>query len=215
MEIAVPLTCAISLDTQTLSMKNRVIQRKLNLCLHLKKLKNEDLAKQVFEEQRENSYPGLVSDCHELCEQLGIPDITKERIKDPSKGQWKKIVKEAIEKKYGKELKEKIDKLEKLEIMKGEDYGQKDYLSELSMEEARMHFRVRTRTIKCKLNQSNDKGNKSSLWKCRACGYIESQTHLLHCPAYQDLRSGKSLDSDRDLAIYFRDVLKLRDKLDT
>ena len=62
--LAVPLTWArpvLAWDTQMLSMKNRIIQRKLNLCVHLKKLGEKDLAKQVFEEQRESGSPDLVS----------------------------------------------------------------------------------------------------------------------------------------------------------
>ena len=212
--LAVPLTCArpaLAWDTKTLSMDNRISMRKLNLCVHLKKLDKDDLAKQVYEEQVKNGYPGLARETQDLCEYFCIPDITKERLKEPSKAQWKKIIKEAVEKKNGMELKEKILKMEKLEVMKNESYGLKDYLSDLSLEDARMLFRVRTKTLKCKMNQSRH--NRESLWKCKACGCIESQSHIMHCPAYQQLREGKSLENDEDLAIYFREVLKLRDQL--
>ena len=63
------------------------------------------------------------------------------------------------------------------------------------------------------MNQASDRKNKETLWKCKACGYIESQSHLLHCPAYQDLQIGKSLESDKGVAIYFKQVLEMRDKL--
>ena len=155
-----------------------------------------------------------MKESRELCEQLCIPDITKERVKEPKKAQWKRMIKEAVEKKNGMELKERINKLDKLEAMKEEKYEQRDYLSKLSLENARMLFRVRTKTVKCKMNQSSEPQNKNSLWKCSACGYVETQTHILHCPAYQELRDGKSLESDEDLAVYFRDVLKLRDSND-
>ena len=78
--LAVPLSCArpaLAWDTASLSMKNRVIQRKLNFMVHLKKLKEKDLANQIFREQRSNGYPGLVKESRELCEQIGLPDITK------------------------------------------------------------------------------------------------------------------------------------------
>ena len=167
----------------------------------------------MYEEQLKNGYPGLVREAQELCEKMGIPDITKERIKDPSKAQLKSRIKEAVEKNNGKELKGDMERYEKLEVMKKEDYEQKDYLSNLSLEQARTLFRVRTRTIPCKFNQSSDRGNRESLWQCRACGYVETQTHIMHCPAYKDLREGKSLDSDEDIAEYFGKVLKLREKL--
>ena len=81
------------------------------------------------------------------------------------------------------------------------------------MDDARMLFRVRTKTFECKFNQSSDRGNRESLWKCQACGFIETQTHIIHCPAYKELREGKSLDSDEDVAEYFGKVLKFRDQL--
>ena len=53
--------------------------------------------------------------------------------------------------------------------------------------------------------------NKSSLWKCEDCGYVDTQSHILNCPAYQELREGKSLNCDADLVTYFAEVLKLRE----
>ena len=53
--------------------------------------------------------------------------------------------------------------------------------------------------------------NRSSLWKCEDCGYVDTQSHIIHCPAYQGLREGKSLNSDDDLVAYFSEVLKLRE----
>ena len=72
--------------------------------------------------------------------------------------------------------------------------------------------RVRTRMVKCKMNQSSSKCNKASLWQCEDCGYIDSQTHIIHCPAYKDLREGKDLNSDVDVANYFKEVLRIREK---
>ena len=98
-----------------------------------------------------------------------------------------------------------------MEILKEESYGQKDYLDQLTLSEARTLFRVRTRMIKCKMNQSGDRKNKASLWKCGECGYIDSQSHIIHCPAYQDIREGKDLNSDVDVANYFKEVLRIRE----
>ena len=100
--------------------------------------------------------------------------------------------------------------MEKLEVLKGEEYQLKDYLKEMSMKESRMFFRIRTRMITCKLNQSSDTCNKASLWRCEDCGYVDSQSHIIHCPAYKELREGKSLESDTDLVEYFTKVLHLR-----
>ena len=42
---------------------------------------------------------------------------------------------------------------------------------------------------------------------------IETQDHILWCPAYHELREGKSLESDKDLIEYFGKVMKIREKL--
>ena len=76
---------------------------------------------------------------------------------------------------------------------------------------ARTFFRIRTKMIKCAMNQSSDAGNRAALWKCKACGYVDTQTHILHCPRFIDLREGKSLESDQDLVEYFSKVLKIRE----
>ena len=109
-----------------------------------------------------------------------MPDITKYRKAELSKGQWKKKIRKATEDKNEKELKEKIRHLDKLHEMKEESYVQKAYLTELNLEDARMMFRIRTRSIKCKMNHSSSYANKASLWQCPGCGYIDTQSHILY-----------------------------------
>ena len=216
--MAVPVSCprpALSWDTGTLSMSNRIIQRKLNLVVHIKNLKEDALAKQVFLEQRNHGWPGLVSEAQDLCKKVNLQDITVER-EGENKQAWKINIRRAVEKINGKELGDeinKVDKYQKLTAMKTEEYGQKEYLEEMDINKARLFFRMRTKMIKCCMNQSSDAANRAALWKCLACGYVDSQSHLLHCPAFQDLRIGKSLDSDLDLVDYFTKVLKMRENL--
>ena len=104
----------------------------------------------------------------------------------------------------------------KLEVMKGEEKCEvKDYISSMTMEQARTNFRIRSMMIKCALNQPSDPQNIASLWKCRACSVnIGSQSHILWCPAYKKLREGKSLESDLDLVQYYQKVMAIREKLD-
>ena len=66
-----------------------------------------------------------------------------------------------------------------------------------------------------KLNYKSDPRHSDKLWQCDSCqsSQIESQDHVLYCPAYADLRVNKDIKSDRDLIDYMRDVLKLREKL--
>ena len=67
------------------------------------------------------------------------------------------------------------------------------------MNKARLFLRMRIKMIKCGMKQSSNPANIAILWKCSACGYVDSQSYLIHCPAFQDLREGKSLDYDLDL----------------
>ena len=108
----------------------------------------------------------------------------------------------------------------KLDELKDESYGAKPYIKEMSILDARMMMRVRGRMIKCKMNFSSDRANVASSWKCHSCmsgavegGAVETQSHILFCPAYSALREGKSLESDKDVVDYFRKVMEIRDKL--
>ena len=96
--------------------------------------------------------------------------------------------------------------------MASECFGQRPYITEMSLHHARVNFRIRSEQIKVKLNQRSDAQNAKMLWKCSDCGIIDSQSHILWCPFYSELREGKSLDSDQDLVKYFIEVLKIRDE---
>ena len=55
---------------------------------------------------------------------------------------------------------------------------------------------------------------EKELWKCDSCASaIESQSHVMYCPAYAKLRSGKDLKSDKDLLTYIQQVMDIRTKL--
>ena len=64
-------------------------------------------------------------------------------------------------------------------------------------------------------NQVKHQGNNAeNMWVCSSCqSAIETQDHVLFCPAYAQLREGKSLDSDKDLSDYLMKVLVIREKL--
>ena len=84
----------------------------------------------------------------------------------------------------------------------------------MKMEEARMQFRLRTKMFTCKMNQSSEPKNKATLWECTGCGNVDTQAHILWCPAYQDLRVGKSMENNDDVVEYYKNVLSIREKLD-
>ena len=64
-----------------------------------------------------------------------------------------------------------------------------------------------------KFNMRNKPENANTNWMCHSCERaIETNSHVLWCPAYQNLREGKDMKSDKDLAQYIMSVLELREK---
>ena len=52
-------------------------------------------------------------------------------------------------------------------------------------------------------------------WRCDSCQTnIDTMNHVLWCPSYSELRSGKDLHDDQDVANYLHDVMLIRSKLD-
>ena len=99
-----------------------------------------------------------------------------------------------------------------LEELKSDKFGLKPYMSKLDLNDARTKLAIRTKMTKTKSNYKNDPSNKNSLWMCDDCQSVDSQEHILWCPAYGHLREDKDLDDDRHLTRYFQQVLRLRDK---
>ena len=98
--------------------------------------------------------------------------------------------------------------------MNNEKCELKEYFTKLTVEDARLKFRLRTMMVEAKFNFKNKKEYSNDLWVCDSCSTnIETQSHLLWCPAYQNLRENKSLDNDQDLINYIKKVLEIRDEL--
>ena len=91
----------------------------------------------------------------------------------------------------------------------------KEYLKSLNLPDARLKFGIRanmTRTV-----QMNYKGEPRFMqngWKCNDCLLPDTQEHIIRCPSYQHLRTGKVLASDKHLVEYFRKIIQIRDKQD-
>ena len=98
--------------------------------------------------------------------------------------------------------------------MSKENFQLKDYVKSKCIEDVRTQFRIRSGMIDCKMNYMNKTEYITSMWRCDSCmTTIESQSHVLHCPAYRKLREDKDLSNNRDIVDYFRSVLSIRSKL--
>ena len=107
-----------------------------------------------------------------------------------------------------------IKKSLKLEIIKKEIFEEKSYITDMKVHDARVNFSLRSRMFNCKMNYLNNPVFKAEMWLCDSCQLcVDSQSHILYCPAYQQLREGKSLSSDQDMVSYFKEILAIRLKL--
>ena len=204
---------ALCWDTATLTMQTRIDKSKLLLLHHIKNLDPSSLAKQVYEEQNKHGWPGLVAECKDIMKEWKVEDISKTE-DTVSKSQWKNMIKKEAKIQNGKHLCETIKKSSKLEIMKQEIYEEKSYISDMKMHDARVNFSLHSRMFNCKMNYLNNPVFKAEMWQCDSCqSCVDSQSHILYCPAYQQLREGKSLSSDQDIVSYFQEVLAIRLKL--
>ena len=95
--------------------------------------------------------------------------------------------------------------------MMSEQFEEKQYLTDMSMHDARLLFRIRSKTNEIQMNQQSDKCNAMNLWKCLQCGNIDTQSHVIWCPYFANLQDGKSLENDEDLVAYFREVFRIRE----
>ena len=201
-------------DTATILMQVRINKSKLSLLHHIKNLDNSSLAKQIFDEQKNGGWPGLVAEGVQISRDWNIPDISEPDIQI-SKLEWKNVVKKEAKNQNSKLLSDMIKKSSKLEEIKDEEYCEKKYLTEMNMHDARIHFSLRSRMFKCKMNFLNTPQFRAEMWRCDSCqSCIDSQSHILYCPAYQQLREGKTLTSDQYIVTDFKEVLEIRMKLD-
>ena len=97
-----------------------------------------------------------------------------------------------------------------------EDYGRKDYINEMKIEDVRFMFKGRVGLLPFAGNYMNDKKFARSNWLCR-CGEKEKEAHITlgSCPIYDDIWENRGdLENNDDLVKFFSAVLERRDLLD-
>jgi hypothetical protein len=197
---------ALRAETGLLSMKHRIWSEKVNLVLALRRMEN-GLAKEVLEEQIQFGWPGLAKEVEEICNEIGVPNANVNILS-------KNSINLALRNHDRTDMFEKLAKgYKKLDKIKGDDPTKpKEYMERKSISDCRLIFRMRTEMIKIKDNMKNN--YKGDLVNCDVCEMRvpESQTHVMLCAGYEQLRVGKDMGTDGDLVIYFREVLLLREK---
>ena len=201
-------------DTGVLPMAYRVEKNKLLFLHHLITLPESSLAKQIYDQQKQNNFPGLILECKELMKKYDVEDITEAK-SIPTKTAWKKMVQSKVKDFYQteliKEIKEKYSKLEDIDT-ENEKFEPKEYLKELDLSQARIKFKLRSRMIEVKNNFK--RGQQNENLECQGCQIsIDTQDHILFCPFFSDLRQDLDLGQDSDLLKYCKEVMEIREKM--
>ena len=164
-------------ETGSLKMKFRIWKEKVRI---VERIRNQErsLAKAIHEEQLAMGWPGLAKEVKEICKVIGVEDVNVNHVK-------KEELDEAILYANQKDLKEDIERYEKLKDVKGEDYRkEQEYMMWKGVDKSRMAFRLRTRMLnKVKMNYKNmHRGNL----KCEECELDEEETqeHMVVCPGW-------------------------------
>ena len=92
--------------------------------LHISRLDEETLARQTYEEQKLNNWPGLVKETSEICKTLGIEDVHSTKMQ---KNDYRKHITEACHIQNEKRLRKQMEGKLKCERIENEEYGKKEY----------------------------------------------------------------------------------------
>ena len=97
-----------------------------------------------------------------------------------------------------------------------ENWETQSYIENMRLEDARTNFRLRCSMLRTvKMNQKSNAVFAGQLWACNQCGKIDSQSHIMWCPALASLREGLNIDNDLDVVHYYQKVISLREAAST
>ena len=206
----VPESCpkvALRCETKMIGMKWRIWQEKILLILRIKNHEKGTLCRDVYEEAKSKSWPGLGKEVSEICSVLGIPDVNVVVVS-------KQEVKKAIFEHHYSEMVKVVKEQTKLEDIKNDDFRElQGYFDDKSVEKARMAFKIRSHMVPeipgNFKNKFRGKGNGSDGLTCPYCtqGDIMTQDHCLTCTEWTQLRDGLDVTNIDDLVIFFRKLL--------
>ena len=94
-----------------------------------------------------------------------------------------------------------------------EEFGMKEYFSELNLEDSRMKFRSRAATVlTCSSHYPSDPENIKNMFQCgeNGCTSIDTILHWETANCYSHLKVSNSLSNDRELCQFYRNVIQHR-----
>ena len=182
---------------------------------HVRELEDDSLAKQMYEEQVKNSWPGLAKEAEEICKELYIENVNETK---KGKIEYHKEVKDAVrmidELNMKKEMGDEDTGMKKMKVMRKADCSLKEYMRTGTLYSARRTWEVRSYMLRVAGNYPGHKRYIATGWQCQACmGMVrEDQDHLTTCIGYADLIQGKDIENDEDLVDFYTKVMARREK---
>ena len=171
----------------------------------------------VLEEQKINGWPGLYVETTKICKTIGIPNVN-------TNISSKQMIKDAIFRHHYQEMKVEISKSKKMEKIKNEDFSKiQPYMMVKSIQQARMSFRIRCELVenikgnfKTKYLRLPTENQEKDKLACIYCDFneVETQTHCMKCPKWENLRTGLDMEKIEDVAKFFTCMLIERAKED-
>jgi hypothetical protein len=204
---------SLTWETGFLDMRLRIWKEKIMLVMHIRSMEDNSLAKKVYDQQKEEGWPGLAKETRKICEELGIEDCNTTYLNGK---EYKELVKTAIKRKDEEWLRKESEGKRKCAKIMKDNYGKKNYLSEKKMAEVRNIFKARVGMSEFADNFAHDKKFMRTNWLCRCGSERESENHIIkECVIYDDIRSKhEDLNDDGQLASFFAQVLERRDLID-
>ena len=143
----VSVSCPIPsyyVESGSLMFSNHILKRKLVFIRHLANLPEQSLGRIVIDEQIKYALPGLFKDCEEHLNRIGVTNL-----QGVSKYSWRKMVQKYVFQKNKTEVLDMIRSYKKLSYneLSSETFARKHYLSNLSLENARMRFRIASKLV--------------------------------------------------------------------
>ena len=201
-------------DFGLLDMGLRIWREKLMMVIHLRSLEVGTLARQTYQTQLDNKWPGLAEEASEICRELEVESCHSTWL---AKQDFRKVVTLACHKLNEERLRKQAQGKEKCDHIMKEPYGKKDYVEKKMIQQVRQQYKTRVKMLPFAGNFSHDRRFSRTEWLCKCRQAREVEGHLTSgkCPVYGDIKGGyANLDNDDDLVKFFQEILDRREMLD-
>ena len=195
-------------------MRSRIVYKRLMLYHNISHSENERLGKKIIEQQKEYQVEG--SWYTETAKMAAEYDVDINKVEENiSKSEWKKLVKDKIEKRMIKVSNCKKETMSKLKVQRKQPFERQKYLEEKGITQA-------SEIIKTKLSMW-DIGNNLGITnrQCAACNKEnETLEHIVACEEIEqfmgenvktDIILQDTVESKVKLSSFIKQYIKLRD----